>query len=527
MAPTLEPAVRPSKPALEANASAQLLDDIFAAYDRADAPGLAVGLALNGAVAYRRGFGLAQAHQPSRLGPDTPMRIGSVSKHVLCLLLIQLVQEGRLSLDDSPRRHVPRLPPWADAMSLRQLMNHSSGMRCSLDLLLQIGGLASEIPGQVQLDLLCAQTDLNFTPGGGWCYSNGGYALLGHIAEQVAGAPLEELMRRRLFEPAGLRHTALCRRDADLAPGGAASHLPAAGGGYARSVFGPPIGGEGGVVSTVDDMLRWMAWMSARWGTLCTARAPNGYGLGVYSGIYRGARIIHHGGNVVGGNCLMLHLPDCALDLILITNRGDLDAEALALRVVDACVGGLEPAAGGRTGAALPDGAFHSPSSGAFLRLLTRQGLRYGQFHGTTLPLREDGAGALAVGRLGSDTRLTPVTEDGAVTALHLSECGRGERLQLLPPVDPSRIATTVYGAYRCESPDVAATITPGNGSSQLRMQSPFGAMRYVLESLGEDLCVATTGDPLLPLGGLLEFDHAGFRFSSQRTRRLRFVRQP
>lgn len=512
-------------PAFEMKAGAQQLDSLFAACDRDGTPGLAVGLALNGEVAYRRGFGRARAGLPQPLGPGTPLRIGSVSKHFLCLLLLQLAQEGRLSLDDSPRRHVPRLPPWADAMTLRQLMNHSSGMRCSLDLLMQTAGLGQPVPAQAQLDLLCAQTDLNFAPGTGWCYSNGGYVLLGHIAERVAGAPLEELLRRRLFEPAGLCDTTLRRHDTDLPPGCAASHLPATGGGYARTVFGPSIGGEGGVVSTVDDMLRWMARMSASWDALCTSRAPNGYGLGIYSGVYRGTRIVHHGGNVIGGSCLMLHLPDIALDLILITNRGDLDAESLALRVIDACVGGLEQAPEQRPDRGLPDGDFHNAPTGSFLRLLTRQNRRYGQFHASPLPLREADSGTLAVDRLGSDSRLTPVIEGEAVVALELLEGGRSERLWRLPPADPACNTAVMPGTYRCAALDAAATIAPGSGS--LQMRSPFGAMRYALEPLGPGLCLASTGDPLLPLGGLLEFDHSGFRYSSQRTRRLHFARQP
>ena len=512
----------------------QRLERLFAAYDRGDAPGLAVGLAVDGEPAFRRGFGLAGVEPARPLGPDTRLRIGSVSKHFLCMLLLLLAEEGRLSLDDSPRRQIPELPAWAEGISLRQLMSHSGGVRCSLDLILQTSGIGRPVPERAQLALMCAQTELNFQPGTGWCYSNGGYVLLSEVAERAGGRPLDELLRCRLFEPARMQDTLLYPYDSDGLSNAASLHLPAAGGAYRRCVFGPAIRGEGGIVSTVDDMLRWMAQMAApvfgrpaSWAALHTPLASNGYGLGLYTGEYRGVRIVHHAGHVIGGTCQMIRLPDCGLDLILIANSGDIDAGALALQAMEACVAGPEPKPACDDAAVPLSADFHSARSGSFVRLLADAGRQYGVIYAGRQRLHRIGPdGALSPERLGSDLRLVPVLACGAVTALDLHECGRVERLPRLPP--PSALPDRrMNGRYRCHSLDVSAAIAEEDGRAVLSLNGPYGGMRYALEVLGSGLCLASTGDPLLPLGGLIELDDRGFLFSSQRTRRLRFARMP
>ncbi|MFC3215724.1 serine hydrolase domain-containing protein [Novosphingobium panipatense] len=119
---------------------------MFAPFDRTDAPGFAVGVAINGVPGYRRGFGMASIELPVALSPSIRMRIESTSKHFCVLAAMLLCEEGKLDLEASPRIYLPELPAWAEPMTVRQLMAHTSGMRDSLDLLLQSAALTLSSP---------------------------------------------------------------------------------------------------------------------------------------------------------------------------------------------------------------------------------------------------------------------------------------------------------------------------------------------------------------------------------------------
>ena len=111
------------------------LDALFAGYNRLEAPGFSIGIAASGSPVYRRGFGLATLDPPRLLSASSQMRIWSTTKHFTCFAVLLLAERHLLALDQSVRAYVAELPTWAEAISLRQLMGHVSGMRCSVDLL--------------------------------------------------------------------------------------------------------------------------------------------------------------------------------------------------------------------------------------------------------------------------------------------------------------------------------------------------------------------------------------------------------
>ena len=109
-------------------------DAVFESVNRSDTPGVVVGVAQHGNLLYRRGFGLASIEHGVINTPSTRMRIGSTSKHFTCLAALLLQEEGKLDIDASVRVYIPELPMLKGEPSLRQLMTHSSGYRCFLDL---------------------------------------------------------------------------------------------------------------------------------------------------------------------------------------------------------------------------------------------------------------------------------------------------------------------------------------------------------------------------------------------------------
>ena len=270
------------------------LDKIFEPYNRSDQPGLAVGIAHRGLPIYRRGFGLANAELPVALSPGIRMRIGSTTKHFCCLAIMLLAEDGKLSPGDSVRRHIPELGDWAEPVTLAALMSHTGGVRCSLDIVHMLAdGMGRPLPTAAQRKILTDLKSVNFPAGEAWTYSNGGYVLLTEVVERVGGAAFGDFLKERILDPAGLHDTLMRPIDTSCLPNSAALHVRNAQGGFDRGVFGPAIGGEGGIVSTVDDMLRWLAHMDApkvgspaTWAAMRTPvrlknGASTGYGFGL------------------------------------------------------------------------------------------------------------------------------------------------------------------------------------------------------------------------------------------------------
>src|SRR5581483_9187183 len=148
---------------------------------------------------------------------------------------------------------------------------------------------------------------------------------------------------------------------------------------FEKSYLGTALAGEGGVVSTVDDMLRWLAhWDRPKMGSAETWQALSlsqklangrltGYGCGLITARYRGLNAVSHGGGVLGGNAHILKIPSHGLDVVVILNRDDFSAAVLANRIVDSCISDLEPAVSVSTPRLLR-GAFHSPTTGRLIQ---------------------------------------------------------------------------------------------------------------------------------------------------------------
>lgn len=506
------------------------LDALLAPYDRTDSPGFAVGVALGGTPRYRRGVGMASIELPVTLSPTIRMRIGSTTKHFCVLALMLLAEEDKLSIDDSPRRYLPELPAWADPMTIRQLMAHTSGMRDSLDLVFQSAGPGVSIEPDAQFKLLSRIDDVNFDPGAFWSYNNGGYVLLTKILERVSGKPFAEFLRERILEPVGMYDTVLRPLDTDLLPNSATLHVPKAGGGWSRGIFGPPISGEGGMVSTVDDMLRWLRHMSnpvvgssESWAAMRTPLASNGYGLGLITQDYRDLTTVSHSGGVIGGSSQMLKVIDHDLDVVVMTNgRSGLELYNLVDAIIDTCIPGAPESAETETKAPAT-GVFYSSLTGRMIELAEHDGRQVAVVGGMTLPATQDEQGRLKVALLPTDLRIRPVEASEKVEALEVTEFGKSERLERVEaPQDAAQCVP--LGRFENKASEMIAVIDHGEETPSLHLSSAFGSMNYSLKPLGPDLWQMTSSTPM-PLGGTLEFRGNSVLFTTSRTFRLPFVR--
>jgi CubicO group peptidase (beta-lactamase class C family) len=518
---------------------ATTIDAIFAAYDTSHAPGVAVGIAVGGKPVYRKAFGLANLEQNQTLSPSIRMRIGSTTKHFAALAYMLLVEDGLASLDDAVRKHIPEMSPTlADGVTMRQLMSHTSGLRCSLDLSMQLNGMGHYMSHSDTLGLFAAQDAINFEPETSWSYNNGGYTALSVAIERLTGQRLEDVLRERIFEPIGMSDTLLRRVDTDFVPNSATLHMLGKDGAFTKEYMGMEVSGEGGMASTVDDMLRWMAHMdrpvvgtAETWAAMTSpfilkSGYSTRYALGLSVGEYRGLTTIEHGGTVMGGGCQMIKAPGIGLDIILITNRAGVDTMSLADRIIDACVPHLGPPLEDVAGTNIT-GLYYDPATGSTLQLLEQGGRQLIGLGGATIPARRDAAGKLHSMYRIFDAVLEAPADDPAPAQLTYSQWGRPEVLARLEPGPQPDMADRA-GHYASASTGTTGILAVDSDQIALTFKGRWNTVRYSLTYMGASLWRATSIDMAhFGLGGFVEFDTDGdgFAFSAGRTRRLRFER--
>src|SRR5262245_19582056 len=203
-------------------------DRLFARWDTGRTPGCAVGVVRDGKLVYEKAYGLADLEQGSRIGPDTVFHIASVSKQFTALAVLLLEKDGKLSLDDDVRKHLPELHDFGRMITLRHLLQHTSGLRDQWSLLTLAGWRMDDvITDDDVFRLVCRQRELNFDPGARHLYSNTGYTLAARIVARVSGQTFPDFTRKRIFEPLGMSHTRFPADHQEIIPKRARSYQPA------------------------------------------------------------------------------------------------------------------------------------------------------------------------------------------------------------------------------------------------------------------------------------------------------------
>lgn len=337
------------------------VDALFADYDKPGTPGCALGVIRDGEFIYRRGYGQANLEYEIPLSSRSVFRTGSVGKQFTAAAVALLAQDGSLGLDDPVRRHFPEFPAWADDMTVAQLVHHTSGIRDYLQLAYLAGKSddADYYTDQWVLDLLARQRETNFPPGEQFLYSNSGYLLMAHLVQRVSGLTLREFAQQRIFEPLGMDHSHYHDDHREIVPGRASGYAPE-GEGYRISMTTLDLVGDGGVFTTIDDLLKWdrnfydnrLGGGAAFIERLTTPGRLNdgealdyAFGLGVDT--WRGQRRVSHGGAFVGFRAELARFPDQRLSAAVLCNRADASASELAMNVAAHFLADvLEPEAG-------------------------------------------------------------------------------------------------------------------------------------------------------------------------------------
>jgi D-alanyl-D-alanine carboxypeptidase len=271
----------------------------------------------DGRTTRRLASGAARLEPRIAMRTDARLRVGSITKTFTATLVLQAAREGRLDLDDSVERWLPGLVPGGAEITLRQLLNHTSGL---FDVVKDqdffravLTDPLHEYTPQQLVGIATSHPPL-FDPGDGWGYSNTGYVLLGLVLERATGRSVSQLVRSRIAEPLGLHHTSLPVRSPDIRGFHAHGYLPPAltGDGYVdiSRISPTALGSAGAVVSTTTDLRRFyralLGGRLLRPADLATMRTTveagpgYDYGLGLYTRTTPCGRIWGNDGNAPG-----------------------------------------------------------------------------------------------------------------------------------------------------------------------------------------------------------------------------------
>ncbi len=261
-----------------------------------------------------------------------------------------LEEEGALSLDDSLRKFLPQMPEYAEEITIRHLIHHTSGLRDYLTLA-EIAGIRDDdyFTDAEVVDLLARQKELNFKPGEEHLYSNSGYFLLSQIVKKASGKSLREYAEKKIFQPLGMTNTHFHDDHTRIVKNRASGYAPKKGGDFVISMTTLPMTGDGGVFTSVEDLFLWdqnfydnRLGESGREliGKIQTPGVLNSgekldyaFGLGIRE--HKGLTVVSHGGAFVGFRADMIRFPEQRFSVICLANLSTFDSSGMARRVAD------------------------------------------------------------------------------------------------------------------------------------------------------------------------------------------------
>jgi CubicO group peptidase (beta-lactamase class C family) len=316
------------------------IDTLMSRYD-GDVAGASLIVVKDGKAVVRRGFGYANLEEHTKAGPETNFRLASVSKQFTAACILLLKQDGKLRLEDPVRKWLPELPPSDRKISIRNLLTHTGGLIDYEDLIPP--DRTTQIDDNDVLRMIASQHRLYFDPGSAHRYSNGGFVLLGLIAQRISGMDLADFMKKRIFEPLGMEHTLMYEHGHGPEVTSRAYGYTENDGKWMRTdqSVTSATRGDGGIYSSVDDLAKWDAALYtdkllnadsrklAFTPTDPIADPDVDYGFG-----WRlSGDTVWHSGESIGFRNVIIRWPEQHLAVIILSNRNDFQPYPLALTI--------------------------------------------------------------------------------------------------------------------------------------------------------------------------------------------------
>jgi CubicO group peptidase (beta-lactamase class C family) len=346
------------------------INHIFTALADDKSPGLAVLVRKDGRTAFERGYGVRDFRTSAKIDPQTNFRLASCSKQFTAMSIMLLVHDGKLRYDDKLSDVFPDSPAYGKAITIRNLMNHTSGLPDYEDLMAAaekrkgapIWTDTHQIQDAEVLNLLKREKSGKFAPGTQWSYSNSGYVVLGLVVAKISGKPFREFLRERIFAPLKMSQSVAYQKGQNEVTTRAYGHSKE-GEAWKETDQSPTSAtlGDGGIYSSLVDLAKWDEALAQH--TLLSenemraavtpaplttgnqpqwpansdrpAGTPVAYGFGWFLDPYRNHARMWHYGDTAGFHTYIQRFPADRLTIIILCNRTDLDPESLALKVAD------------------------------------------------------------------------------------------------------------------------------------------------------------------------------------------------
>ena len=524
------------------------IDSLFNNWDNSHAPGCALGIVKDGQLIYSNGYGMANMEYSIPNTDSTVFRIGSTSKQFTAACIIRLVEQGRLTLDETLQEIFPDFPDYARKITINHLLNHTSGIRDYLQLSF-LKGLGDDdfYTDDDVMAWLVNQRDLNFEPGAEFLYSNSGYWLLGQIVLEVAGMNLAEFAARELFQPLGMEHTHFHNDHNRIVKYRASRYVPDPRDGYKISMTTLDMIGDGGIFTTIKDLKKWddayyqSSVLSHSFWEMMTQQGilNNGeqidYASGLFIADYKGLKTIRHGGAFVGFRAEMLRFPEQHVTIAILANRGDARPSSLANQVADIILKDVFPA---QEKIKKDDGAVpaRQPEKLNLKQLAGNYELQAGMVLKVTLEndtlvveqswdkvvyqiVRTDGNTFVIPHNDGILFTFSKV-EDGFSQQLEVLQSGNKMHLYRKPTMDPSQVNLADYaGDYYSQELDV---------TYHFRLEDDILVVQ--IDKKATAVCSISGPDAISMYLGLARFRRGegkitGFELDSGRLKNLKFVR--
>lgn len=520
----------------------QKVDTVFEQWTRPASPGCAVGLSGPAVGSMVKAYGLANLEFDVPITPDSIFESGSVAKQFTAAAIGLLVLDGKLAVTDPARKYVPELPAFASGVTIQHLLTHTGGLREQWPLLTMAGRPPTEAVHTIDeiLDLTSRQRRPNFAPGEHYLYNNTAFTLLGVIVSRVSGQSLQAFSDARLFKPLGMSSTRWREDHRQVVPGRTTAYRKTREGRFETLMSITNVTGNGGLLTTVGDLLKWNAnldaprvggralveWLETR-GRLNDG-FENEYARGLTVTSYKGLREVSHGGSTAGYQTFLARFPEARVSVAVLCNTTGTNPDAMAHAVADVALAGRTRDDTPRPTTTVAEGVlrartglYRDPVSGALLEIvLGKDGLHLQRDTGPRL-LALDGTRFAAPGR--AEYAFEPAA--GGSPARFIESPGHTHPTTWVrvDRVAPSVEALAAYvGRYTSAELEVSYRLSLQNGKLVMRHH---GDTPRVLDPADTDAFMTTEGVVRFTRDTAGRID--GFTIYLGRVWHLRFDREP
>lgn len=324
------------------------VDSLLSAKIKGLKAGLAVGIIQSGKVIYAKGFGQANLENALPFSPTTVSDIGSLAKQITCFGILLLAQQQKLTLDDDIRKHLPTVPDFGQTITIRHLMNHTSGIREVYGMLAIAGWKQGDaIRQEDALWLVQKSKGLNFAPGSQYSYCNTGYMLLAEIIQKTSGQKFETWMRENIFQPLQMNQTFVMDQQGELFPRCADSYAQTDQRDWIKQYDNSTVIGAGGIYTTLSDLALWANHLrTPKIGgaelvkqLFQKAKLSSGveieYGLGLAISTYRSQPVIQHTGSSAGYRAALVYFPKQDWIIFVKGNYAQMTSQGICEEIAD------------------------------------------------------------------------------------------------------------------------------------------------------------------------------------------------